>query len=235
MKRFYKTVAVTEADGGFSVALDGRPIRTPGRLAFAVPHRALAEAVAEEWRGQGETVVLPAMALTRFSNTAIDRVAGHRAEVIRQVAAYAETDLVCYRADDPPDLIQRQAACWDPLLDWLAQAHGARLQAAAGIALHRQADGALLALASAVAAFGHFPLAALHMAAVASGSAVIALALAEQRIGVDEAWTAALVDELFQAERWGGDAEAQRRRDTVRADLEAAARFFALCRTETAA
>jgi chaperone required for assembly of F1-ATPase len=235
MKRFYKTVAVSEANGGFVVTLDGRPVRTPGNLAFAVPHRALAEAVADEWRRQGETVDLPAMALSRFANTAIDRVAGRRAEVIRQVAAFGGCDLVCYRAGYPPELIERQSSCWDPLLDWLAGSHGARLATTTAIAPRRQAGDTLPALTSAVAAFDDFPLTALHMASVASGSVVIALALAAERIDAEEAWTAALVDELFQAERWGEDPEARRRREAVRVDLEAAERFFALCRAEAAA
>lgn len=235
MRRFYRKVAVTEADGGFAVTLDGKPIRTPRQLAFRVPHRALAEAVACEWRDQGQRVDVRAMALTRFSNTAIDRVADQRAEVIREITAYGGTDLVCYRAEEPPELVARQSAHWDPLLDWLAEEQGVRLMARAGITPYQQTAEALAALHSVVAAFTDFPLAALHMATATSGSVVIALALAAQRIDAGQAWAAALVDELFQAERWGEDAEAVRRRETVRADLEAAERFFALCRPEATA
>ena len=233
MKRFYRTVSVGAAPGGFAVMLDGRPVRTPRKLPFAVPGRALAEAVAGEWRGQGETVDLAAMRIGRIANTAIDLVAGQREQAIRQIAVYGETDLLCYRAAEPPELVARQAARWDVPLEWLAQAHGARLTVTVGVAPAKQDGHALLAIAAAVAAFDSFPLTALHMATAAAGSVVIGLALAAGRLDAAAAAEAALLDDIWQIERWGTDAEAQRRIDAVRADIEAAAEFFDLCR-ETA-
>lgn len=230
MKRFYRTVSVGEAPGGFAVMLDGKPVRTPRKLPFAVPGRALAEAVADEWRGQGETVDLAAMRIGRIANTAIDLVAGQREQVIRQIAVYGETDLLCYRATEPAALVARQAARWDALLDWLAHAHGARLGVTAGVAPAKQDERALLTIAAAVAAFDSFPLTALHMATAAAGSVVISLALAAGRLDAWSAAEAALLDDLWQIERWGADAEAQRRLDAVRADIEAAAAFLTLCR-----
>lgn len=230
MKRFYSSVEIVETDGDLAVTLDGRPVRTPGKRALAVPYRSLAEAVADEWRRQGESVELSVMRLTRFANTALDLVSGRREEVIRQVAAYAATDLLCYRATEPPELVRRQVATWDPLLDWMAQWLGVRLAVADGIVPCRQDDRALLAVTAAVATFDSFPLTALHMATAATGSVVIGLALAHRRLDAAGAAAAAQLDEIWQAERWGSDAEAERRRAAVHADIEAAAEFFILCR-----
>lgn len=235
MKRFYRTVAVDVGAGGFMVTLDGKPIRTPRKLPFAVPGRALAEAVAREWSEQGETLNPAAMRLGRIANTAIDLVAGQREQVIRQVAVYAETDLLCYRATEPPELVARQAEIWDPLLAWLAAAHDAHLTAGTGVTPHRQDERALLAVTAAVAAFDSFPLTALHMATAAAGSVVIALALAAGRLDAASAAEAALIDDTWQIERWGADAEAVRRIDAVRGDIDAAAAFLALCQAEGAA
>lgn len=232
MKRFYRTVAVGSVADGFTITLDGKPIRTPRKLAFAVSSRALAEAVAREWDEQGETLAPAAMRLGRLANTAIDLVAGQREQVIRQVAAYAETDLLCYRAVEPPELVARQAAIWDPLLDWLAATHGARLVATAGVTPQRQDERALLAVAAAVAAFDSFSLTALHMATAAAGSVVIGLALAAGRLDAASAAEAALIDDVWQIERWGADTEAVRRVEAARADIAAAAAFLALCRAE---
>ena len=235
MKRFYRVVDVVTNDRGFAVTLDGRTVRTPGKLDFAVPHRRLAEAVAAEWRRQGERVDIGAMRLTRFANTALDLVSGRREEVIRQIAAYAETDLVCYRAASPPELVRRQAEAWDPLLDWLAERYGARLATVAGVAPGRQDAPQLLAVTAAIAGFDSFPLTALHVTATACGSAVVGLALAAGRLDAGAAFAAAHVDEAWQAEQWGADPEAERRRAAIRAEIEAAAAFFDLCRAEAQA
>lgn len=235
MKRFYRTVEIAEADRGFAVTLDGRPVRTPGKRGLVVPYRSLAQAIADEWRGQEETVDLAAMRLTRFANTALDLVTGRREEVIRQIAAYAETDLVCYRATEPPELVRRQAEIWDPLLAWLADRCSARLVVAGGIAPQRQDERSLLAIAAATAGFDSFPLTALHMATAATGSVVIGLALAHRRLDAATAAAAAHVDEMWQSERWGTDAEAERRLAGIRADIAAAAAFFDLCREGAAA
>lgn len=215
-------------NGAFVVTLDGRPVRTPGRRPLHLPHRPMGEAVAAEWRDQGEEIAPATMPLTRLANTAVDRTAPLRAQVIEQVASYAETDLLCYRAEEPAELVARQAAEWQPVLDWLAEAHRARLAVTAGVAPVAQERAALLAVFTAVAAFDDFRLTGLHAATAAAGSVALGLALAAGRIDAEQAWRAAHLDELFQAERWGGDTEAERRRDALREEIAAAARFMTL-------
>lgn len=239
-KRVYRTVGVvpladeaasgTGAASGFAVTLDGRRARTPGGAALAFPGEALARAVAAEWEAQEEEIRPHAMPLTRLANTAIDRVAGGRDAVVAAMATYAESDLLCYRAEAPRDLVDRQAALWQPLLDWAAEEHGARLAVTAGISPIEQPAAALRALKDAVAVFADLELTALADAAGVAGSIVIALALAADRIGPVAAFEAAQLDETFQNERWGTDAEAARRQSSLRADLEAAAAFIALAR-----
>jgi chaperone required for assembly of F1-ATPase len=229
VKRFYTSAAVAEADGAFSVALDGKPIRTPGKLMLTLPTRPLAEAIAEEWNGQGDEIDPAAMPMTRLANSALDRVEGRRAAVIDQITAYAESDLVCYRVDAPEDLAARQAEAWQPLVDWLAEEIGATLAITTGITAVAQSDDALRAIMVAVARHPTFRLTALHAAATACGSVVLGLALGAGRIDAEQAWQAALVDELFQAERWGEEAESARRRAAIRTEIDNAARFFALC------
>jgi len=228
VKRFYKEVAAVRGDSGFAVNLDGRPVRTPGRRPLRLPSRPMADAVAAEWRNQGEEIAPATMPLTRLANTAVDRTAPHRAQVIEQVAAYAESDLLCYRAEQPAELVERQAAVWQPVLDWLGAAHGATLAVTAGIAPMPQPRGALLAVFTTVAGFDDFRLTGLHAATAASGSVCLGLALAAGRIGAEEAWRAAHLDELYQMERWGADAEAERRRAALLDEIAAAARFMAL-------
>jgi chaperone required for assembly of F1-ATPase len=228
MKRFYTHAAAGPLADGQAVLLDGRPVRTPGRQILLLPTAALAAAVAAEWDSQVDTVQPATMPLTQLASTALDRVGPDRAAVAGEIARYAATDLVCYCADEPADLVQRQHATWAPLLEWLERAHGARLVATAGIQPIPQAAAALAAIQTTVAARPAWPLTALSSATAATGSVVIALALADGRIAADDAAAAALVDETFQAERWGIDPIAAARRDRLRADLAAAERFLAL-------
>ncbi|MPY71621.1 MAG: ATPase [Alphaproteobacteria bacterium] len=232
MKRFYKSVAVTGETGAYAVALDGKGILTPARLALSVPGRALAEAIAREWDGQGEEIDPAAMPLTRLANTAIDRVEGRRAAVIHEIAAYAASDLVCYRADAPADLAGRQAESWQPLVDWMGAALGAPLNVTTGITAVPQPEDSMRAVTVAVARHRTFPLTALHAATVTTGSVVVALALGAGRIDAETAWRAAMVDELFQAARWGDDPEIERRHASIRAEIATAALLFALCAEE---
>lgn len=230
MKRFYEAAEVTAGGGGFAVALDGKAVNTPARALLALPTAALAAAVAGEWQAQGEEVDPHTMRLTRLANTAIDRVAARRAEVIGEVAAWAASDLLCYRAGAPPELVQRQTDAWQPLLDWAGRRYGVRFAVTIGIAPVTQPPEALQTMAQAVAAFDDFPLAALHAATSAAGSLVIGLALAEGEIDAESAWACADVDEFYQAGRWGEDDEAVHRRQGLRADMLAAGWFLALCR-----
>ncbi|MBU6445594.1 MAG: ATPase [Alphaproteobacteria bacterium] len=229
-KRFYKNVSVGEREGGFVVLLDGKPLKTPSRSAYALPRRALAEAVAEEWRGQGEQIDPDTMPITRLANTAMERVPASRAPVAEQALALGRSDLLCYRADTAPELAARQAAAWDPLLDWLAERYGAKLRTGAGITFVEQPAAALAALRRTVEQLDDFALTGLSAAAAILGSLVLALALSEGRIDAAEAMRLATLDEVFQSERWGVDAEAQARLDRLGAELAAVERFLRLIR-----
>ena len=229
MKRFFKTAAVGDAAGGYTVLLDAKPMRTPAKAPFVVRSKQLAEAIAAEWQTQGETIKPSALPLTRLVGTAIDLVAPRRESIVAEIAKYATTDLVCYRAEAPSELAARQQRAWQPHLDW-AGARYAPLTVTAGIAPVTQAPEALAAYRDAVAAYDDMTLTALHLATTTLGSLVLALALIEGRIAADEAFAAAELDQSFQIERWGEDAEAMARRAAVRDDIGVAARFAALHR-----
>ena len=228
MKRFYRTVAVATAGGEFGVTLDGKSVRTPAKKPLAVRQRALAEAIAAEWEAQGERIRPDTMQLTRLANTAIDRVAEMAASVASETAKYAETDLLCYRADAPPELAARQAAVWQPLLDWASLRFDAPLVVTIGILPVEQPADSRRALANAVAALDPLALAAVADLTRSCGSLVLALALAEGRIDADSAIEATFLDETHQTERWGEDAEALDRRRRLEAEIRAAARFLTL-------
>jgi chaperone required for assembly of F1-ATPase len=230
MKRFYKTVAVEPREGGYAVLLDGKPIRTPAGNPLVAPTAALADRIAEEWRGQGARVRPDTMPNTQLLNTAVDRMGAGRIrdEAVSEIADYAVTDLVCFRAAQPPGLAQRQRAAWQPLLDWLAERHGATLAVTEGLTTPAHAPEALARIADAVAAQDALRLAALQLATCALGSVVIALALAEGRVDAEAAFRAAHLDDLHQLEQWGEDAEARARLELLRADVAAAAEFFRL-------
>jgi chaperone required for assembly of F1-ATPase len=230
MKRFYKDAEAVDSEGGCGIALDGRPVRTPGRQPLLLPNRALAEAIAEEWRSQGEVVKPEAMPLMRLAATSIDRVAAQREGVIDEVAGYAETDLVCYRAEGPAKLVARQQAVWQPLLDWATLRFDAPLRVTTGVVPQPQPPSSVAALRAAVAGLDTMALAALHAATTACGSLIIALALMEGRLDAADAWEASQLDETFQIETWGEDSEAAARREALRRDIEATARFMALLR-----
>ncbi|WP_026871413.1 ATP12 family chaperone protein [Inquilinus limosus] len=228
MKRFYKTVTVVPVGDGFGVALDGKPIRSPAKAGFVLPSRALADAVAAEWAAQADDVVPATMPLMQLAATAIDRVAPNREHIVDTVAGYGGTDLLCYRAEAPAALAERQKAAWQPLLDWAMTALDAPLTATSGIVHQAQPDSSLAALRAAVAAQDDWRLTALHQATALTGSLVLGLALLAGRIDADTAFELAELDASFQIERWGEDAEAAARRATLRAELQAAARLVEL-------
>lgn len=226
-KRFYKDVTVTEDLG---IALDGRPVKTPMKAPLRLPTRALADAVAAEWAEQGAEIKPATMTLTKLANTAIDRVGEHRAAIAQEVLDYANSDLVCYRTDRPPQLVAYQATAWDPIVDWARTALDAPFEVTDGI-LHRpQPEAALAAFAAAVQPLSDFELAAFHSIMTLTGSALIAMMLARQATTPDAAWTAAHVDEDYQVEHWGQDAEAQARRAARHAEFMACCRFMGLAR-----
>lgn len=228
-KRFYEAAGVAEGEGGYTLVLDGRPARTPARSPLALPTRPLAEAVAAEWQAQGQTIDPAAMPLTRLANSAIDGVAPRRDAVLDDLAAYAGTDLVAYRAGSPDSLVAAQAAAWDPVLDWAREALGVRLILGEGVMHVAQPETSVAAIRAALRETeGAFRLAALHAMTTLAGSVLIALATARGHLSPAEGWLAANVDEDFQARVWGYDAEAAARRADREAEFLAAARMHAL-------
>jgi chaperone required for assembly of F1-ATPase len=231
VKRIYHKAEPVPAAGGHGVALDGRLVKTPGRRDLVVPSPALAAAIAAEWEAQHGEIGREAMPLTRLAGAAIDRDAAQREAVVRQVADYAGTDLVCYRAAHPPALAARQQRVWQPLLDWAAERYAAPLTVTSGVIPSSQPAASLAALTAAVAAYEDFALTALHAATAACGSLVIALALLEGRLDAAEAFAASQLDESFQIEAWGQDKEQAEGRTALSAEIAAAARFRALLRS----
>ncbi len=211
LKRFWAEVsAVAEPGGGWTVRLDGRPLSGPiSRAPLLLPSRPLAEAVSEEWRRQDEVVRPAAMPMTRLSNTAQDRVAVEFEAVARIVAAFAETDLVCYRAEAPAELVARQAESWDPLLDWAASRIGARLRPTKGIVPIAQPPDALDRLAAEVGRGSAWRLTALHELVALSGSLVIGLAVERGDLTAEQGWALSRIDEDWQAAQWGRDEDAE--------------------------
>jgi chaperone required for assembly of F1-ATPase len=228
MKRFDKKAAAREAEGGHDIALDDRPVRTPAKNALVVPTPALAQAIADEWNAQGEKVEPRSMPLTGLANAAIDRVGPDHEGFVRGLTVYGETDLLCYRADGPDGLVARQAAHWDPLLAWARARYEADFAVALGIVHKAQPDETVERLRAAVEARDGFALAALSPLVTISGSLIIALALAEGAVDLEGAWSAATVDETWQAEHWGEDTEEAKRLAARRIDFDAAYRFLTL-------
>jgi chaperone required for assembly of F1-ATPase len=228
MKRFYGHAAASPEEGGVAVLLDGRPVRTPGRNLLRVPTEELAEAIAAEWNAQGETVDPGSMPLTGLANAAIDRVAPDPAGFARSLAEYGESDLLCYRAEGPQSLVERQEKVWEPLLAWARTRFGVEIETTTGVMHRRQPDLTVERLGRAVAARGAFQLAGLSPLVTISGSLIVALALAEGAIGLETAWDAAMLDEAWQAEQWGADPLAAASLENRRREFEAAYRFLTL-------
>lgn len=228
MKRFYKAAKAVETPAGWAVTLDGKPIRTPAKAAFMTPGRALAAAAAGEWMAQEKQVKPAEMPITRAVNTAIDRTAPEHEAVVEIVAAYGGTDLVSYRAEAPEGLRARQAAAWDPLVGWAEAAHGARLVVTTGVMHALQPEDGQRRLRAAVAAHDAFRLTALYDLVALSGSLVIALAVAARRLEAGEGWRLSRVDESWQEEFWGIDAEAAAMAARKERDFKAAAQFLEL-------
>lgn len=226
MKRFWKDVAVTPEGG---IALDGWPVRTPGRLPLVVPFPALAEAIAEEWRAVGETIDPRAMPLTGLANAAIERIAPDAPAFAGGIAVYGGSDLLCYRAEPGP-LAQRQAALWDPVLDWARERYGVVFVVTDGVMPVEQPPLTLARLREAAVALSPWALAPLSPVVSLLGSLVLGLAVVERAVDADAAWSAAHVDEDWQAEQWGEDALAAETRAVREAEYRAAVRFLDLIR-----
>ena len=225
MKRFWTDSSVVEIDGGFGVALDGKLLKTPARVVLAVPSRTLAEAIAEEWSASGDTVDPRAMPMTGLANAAIDR-GGE--ELVAGITRYSESDHLCYRAADPAPLVERQAEAWDPLLGWARRRYDVDFATCSGIIHVAQPPETIRKLSHAVTILDRFRLAALSPLVTIGGSLVAGLAVLEKVVAADAAWDAVSLDERWQLEKWGSDAEAEAALDAKRADFMAAARFLEL-------
>lgn len=220
-KRFYKEAGVTDAQGGFAVTLDGKPIRTPSGRQVVIPLRPLADAVAAEWAAQGEAIDPVSMPLTRIANSVVEGVVDRVELVSVDLAKYFESDLLFYRAGHPEGLVAREAAHWDPVLFWAAETLGAHFILSEGVMHVRQPDEALKAARAALPGDA-WSVAALHMVTTLTGSALLALALAYGVRHAGQVWAAAHVDEDWNADQWGVDEEAASRRATRLRDFEAA-------------
>ncbi len=218
------------ADGGWEIRLDGKPVRSPAGQPLLLPTAALARAIAEEWAAQAERADPRSMPLMRLAATACDRIPAHRAGVIDELMRFADSDLVCYRATGPAPLVQRQVRIWQPLVDWVAVTYDAPLHVTAGLMPCAQPDSVLAALRRALEALAAAELGGLGVLTGVLGSLVIALALKDGRIDAGQAFEASQLDETFQIEQWGEDAEAAARRAALKSDIADIARFLALLR-----
>ena len=230
-RRFWTEVTVVPEAGGQAVRLDSRPLRTPAKAALRMPTRALAEAVAGEWRTVEELVDPAAMPITRAVNAAIDKVEPQREAVAAELAAYGDSDLTCYRAEGPEALAERQAEAWDPLLRWAAEHHGARLEPRVGVMPRPQDPAALGRLAAPLRGMDAFALTAMSDLVALSGSLVIALAAASGDWDPEDLWARSRVDETWQEEQWGRDDEAAEVAALRERDFRRAHRFLILARS----
>lgn len=233
-KRFWKTVDIVEMPGGYGVVLDARPVRTPAKAALHVPSPALVREVAAEFDAQQDRIDPRTMPFTRMANAAIDKVSIQQAEVADMLAEYADSDLLCYRAEAPDELIARQSAAWDPLLDWAAEALNARLHPRVGVIHQPQDPGALAELRNRVHALTAFELSAFHDLVSISGSLVIGFAAREKAWAAPDLWAMSRVDELWQEEQWGRDEEAHEMAEYKKAAFLHADRFMRLIHEHTA-
>lgn len=223
MKRFWKAATFEQTDGGFDVRLDGRPVKTPAKRALILPTESMACQVALEWDAQEETVDPTAMPWTRSANAAIDKVSTQRLEVMGHLASYAETDLLCYRAEGPESLVERQNLDWNPLLDWTAEKYGARLTLASGVMPVSQSQANLERLAATMRGMSAFQLTGFYDLVTLTGSFLLALAATEGKESPEALWAHSRLDELWQIEQWGEDEEA-----TEHAELKKTAFFHAI-------
>jgi len=228
MKRFYSQATVIAEDGGWAIRLDDRPVRTPSRAPLLLPSVALGDAVAAEWNAQGETLDPRTMPFTGFSNAAIDQIAPDKDSFAAGLARYGESDLLCYRADGPTELILRQEMAWDPLLDWARSRYDITLHQTAGIIHVAQPAETLERLGGAVSALDVYTLAGFSALVTLSGSLLCALAVIEQFATPEQVWETAELDEIWQIEQWGDDTEAAARRASRAAEFLVAAAFCRL-------
>jgi chaperone required for assembly of F1-ATPase len=228
LKRFYDEVAVVPIEHGFVLRLDGKPLRTPEQNSLTLPTAFLAEGLAKEWRAPGEYVIPQTMPFTKLAFTAVDRVRPDREAVIEQISAYVNSDVVCYRASEPSDLVERQRENWDPIVEWAVSAFNVSIRTGEGIGHIAQAYDTLCALTAVFSDKSNFYLTALYALAANGNSLMIALAVAVDGMDADEAFRSANCDELYQSEKWGRDPEAQARLQKRAEEFGTAANFLEL-------
>lgn len=225
-KRFWKATAAVETEGGYQIELDGRPVKTPAKTLLVLPTADMAAAVAAEWDAQDKVIDPLTMPVTRGANAAIDKVATQRDEVIEMLAAYGDTDLLCYRADGPEGLISQQSEAWDPLLAWAEQTYGVRFKTAAGVMHIAQDPRNLPRLTQELCVMTPFQIAAAHDLISLSGSLVIALAVTQSHMTPAQGWAASRVDEEWQFAQWGEDEDARALEMIKRQSFYDAAKFY---------
>ncbi|MCF1467495.1 ATPase [Agrobacterium vitis] len=222
-KRFYKDVTIAAGQDGHAVLLDGKTVKTPARNALVLPTEPLAALVASEWQAQAEVIDPATMPVTRLVNTALDAVSTNTQEVLDDIVRFCGNDMLCYRADAPQELVERQSVKWDPVLDWLADTHGARVLQTSGIIHQPQPSEATEAFGRALQRYRDgVALASLHVMTTLTGSAILALALADGKLTLLDAWDLAHLDENWTDEHWGSDMEAEARRAARFVEMQSA-------------
>lgn len=234
IKRFYKHASFEAVDDGFAVRLDGRAVKTPAGRCLAVGSSALAEIIVAEWQSQGEEVRPSDMPMTQLASTALDRIGPERAIIIDQLIKYAATDLLCYRADFPPALAERQQSLWQPVLDWAATSLDAPLSVTTGVIAIIQPEHALEALRRHLDGYDVWRLTVAQAAAAAAGSLILAVAMTEGRLDGEQVFALSQLDETYQIEQWGEDYEAADRRAALKRDILAAETLLGLLGKSTA-
>ena len=229
-KRFYTSVDLLDQAGGYGLVLDGKPVKTPLKRNLFMPTKTLADAVAGEWESQEEHINPATMLLTKLCNTALDRVGEDRQRIVDEIVDYANSDLLCYRAEGPVELVARQVERWDPVLDWASDALGARCSVTGGVVHQNQPDACLAAFRKFVDGFDDFAIAGFHNVMTLTGSAVLAAAAKEEFLPGDQIWALAHIDEDWQIEQWGEDAEEANRRQTRQEEFSAMLEFLSLLR-----
>lgn len=234
MRRFYKAVTWAPAPGGYVLRLDDKILRTPLSHAVLLESADLTAAIADEWIAQSDTIVPASMQMMQLANTMIDKGLGDaRNDIVQHVLIYAGSDLICYFADHPAKLTARHEALWRPLLGWLEKCHGIRLEAVQGIRHHQQPEGTIEKFKKLLESLSPADFTVVQAAAGTAGSLVIALALLEGQLDAHSAWEAACVDEIFQLEMWGEDAEARSRLERIKKELAMISQFSDLVKART--
>lgn len=225
-KRFWTNVEVVATDGGFTVKLDGRNVRTPGKVLLTVPTEAMAKEIAGEWEAQTERVDPRTMPWTRSANSAIDKLSVQRPEVEDHLIGYAGTDLVCYRADGPRGLVDRQAEGWDPILEFVQSTYQVRLNTTSGVMPVTQSADSMAMLRNVMTGMSDFAITGFHDIVTLSGSYLIAVAVVHDKVDPEAAWALSRIDEEWQIEQWGRDEEADAQAEIKREAFLHAVRFF---------